>query len=178
MEAMNVCTCIRALLVHQLDVSVHSQPLCLVYAWDTSRHQISNCTSVCIRMLKFMFLVVVCHCMHTPCAVPVSYYSEDGVFSSNVMVALLLQMLHQRQAAVADMVGKPGVGSLFVPTRANGLQLPSRQHEAAPRNPTARIAGLQRQPGTDDLGTLAGEGLILPGQRILTPVTPVGELVF
>lgn len=97
------------------------------------------------------------------------------VLSSIVIVAMLLQMLNQRQVGAAHAVEKPSVGSLFVPTRSSGLQLPIRQHEAAPRDIAARIAGLQRQPAMDDLGILAGEGLILPGQHIKAPVKPVGK---
>eukprot|EP00878_Enallax_costatus_P008734 GHUV01009129.1.p2 GENE.GHUV01009129.1~~GHUV01009129.1.p2 ORF type:complete len:187 (+),score=52.14 GHUV01009129.1:266-826(+) len=82
-------------------------------------------------------------------------------------------MLNKRQITATNGVDKPSVGSLFVPTRSNGLQLPSRQQEGAPRDTTACIAGLQRQPVTDDFGILSGGGLYLPGQQPRTPVKPV-----
>lgn len=84
-------------------------------------------------------------------------------------------MLNQRLTTKPHVTEKPSVGSLFVPTRSNGLQRSTEQGVTAARDTAARIAGLQRQPVADDLGVFTGEGLLLPGQHWNAPVKPVGK---
>eukprot|EP00879_Flechtneria_rotunda_P004485 GHRR01004739.1.p1 GENE.GHRR01004739.1~~GHRR01004739.1.p1 ORF type:complete len:311 (+),score=93.02 GHRR01004739.1:181-1113(+) len=73
-------------------------------------------------------------------------------------------MLLNQQSAAANAVDKPSVGSLFVPTRPQSLQRPSNKQTAST---TCRIAGLQRQPMTNDLDF--GVGLLLPQQQPVKP---------